>query len=98
MPWLREGDRHRAPGARRSDQPQAGGSDQEATRAHGFAGGSVRSFVFEVGFLLLFWSGFLKARERLQVPPKPRGYGGAQPPFQSRQALFLNLPPNWIAN
>ena len=60
--------------------------------------GSVRSFVFEVGFLLLFWSGFLKARERLQVPPKPRGYGGAQPPFQSRQALFLNLSPNWIAN
>ena len=39
--------------------------------------GPIRFFVFEVGFLLLFWFGILRARERLQVPPKPRGYGGA---------------------
>jgi hypothetical protein len=39
--------------------------------------GPVRIFVFEVGFLLLFWFGALKARKRPQVPPKPRGYGGA---------------------
>jgi hypothetical protein len=39
--------------------------------------GPVRFFVFEVGFLLLFWFGALKARKRPQVPPKPRGYGGA---------------------
>ena len=60
--------------------------------------GPIRFFVFEVGFLLLFWFGILRARERLQVPPKPRGYGGAKPPFQSRQARFVNLSPNWIAN
>ena len=60
--------------------------------------GPIRFFVFEVGFLLLFWFGILRARERLQVPPKPRGYGGAKPPFQSRQAHFVNLSPNWIAN
>jgi hypothetical protein len=28
----------------------------------------------------------------------PRGYGGAQPPFQRRQPHLLNLSPNWIAN
>jgi hypothetical protein len=44
---------------------------------HKRALGPIRFFVFEVGFLLLFWFGILRARERLQVPPKPRGYGGA---------------------
>ena len=50
--------------------------DSRATIESRFRG-PIRFFVFEVGFLLLFWFGILRARERLQVPPKPRGYGGA---------------------
>ena len=45
-----------------------------------------------------FGSDFAKARERPAVPPEPRGYGGAQPPFQRRQPHLLNLCPNWMAN
>lgn len=44
--------------------------------------GPIRFFVYEVVFFVVL----------------VRYLEGAKPPFQSRQAHFVNLSPNWIAN